>query len=147
MFLFLLFVMWKHIVNVVEWGFSLSVHTMEMMADVPVMLDQIVDFCYSFVLSGLQETPVTRPTMTVPSSVWSHLSVCVWWSVLLVLGNADKSKTTDHCLDPENVDPQSSVGTTVSTAESDQCGFCDVPALSWWTVNNTSLLVGKTVST
>lgn len=87
------------------------------------------------------------PPVMDPSCVWSRL----WkWvsdpSLLLLLGNAEKSKTTVRCLDPENVEPQSSMGTVVSRAERDQCGFYHVPALSRWTPNITSQLVGKTVA-
>lgn len=135
----------------VEWGFSLPVVTMEMVADLPMLLDQIMDSCHSLVLSCRHEALVTSepPQTNYDSSILclvTPVKVCVWLSVLLVLGNADKSKTPACCLDPENVEPQSSMGTAVSTAESDRCGFCNVPALCWWSLNITLLLVGKTVS-
>ena len=47
---------------------------MELVANLPMMLDQIVDSCYSLVLFGLREAPVTA---VVPSSVRSRQLNCV----------------------------------------------------------------------
>ncbi|TWW60450.1 hypothetical protein D4764_05G0005400, partial [Takifugu flavidus] len=77
---------------------------------------------------------LTAPRESVPlSDAPSHpfdqhvAAVCVSDpSLLLLLGNAEKSKATVRCLDPENVEPQSSLGTVVSSAESDRCGFSEV---------------------
>lgn len=87
-----------------------------------------------------------------PGHLWSfpplpaHIckSMCVWCvcPLLLLSGNAERNKTTVRSLNPENLEPKSSMGTVVS-AESDHRGFSDVPAISWWTLNIKLQPVGK----
>lgn len=112
----------------------MSMVTMGTVVDLPMMLDQMVDSCHSLVLSGLREAPVTPEPH---QATYDRSILCLVTSesvtdpsLLLLLGNAEKSKATVRCLDPENVEPQSSMGTVVSSAESDQCGLYDVPTLS-----------------
>lgn len=66
----------------VEWSFSLPVVTMEMVADLPMLLDQIMDSCHSLVLSGRHEALVTSepPQTNYDSSILclvTPVKVCV----------------------------------------------------------------------
>lgn len=49
---------------------GLSVVTIVAVADLPMMLDQIVDSCHSLVLSGLREDPVT---LWCSLLLWGHV--------------------------------------------------------------------------